>query len=166
MVKNIGIVMIALVFLLSACAPPASDEPTQTPTATQTTEPDGIPGTSNGDEGSNPSPLEPLPNEENMVRGNVFIDNLELLILESFPIQAALQIQGSLPTPCHNLRADVDWSESESRVDVDLYSLADSDAICVQVLEPFDTNISLGSFPEGEYTVWVNGEQVGEFTAP
>jgi len=166
MVKNIGIAMILMVFLLSACAPPASGEPTQTPTPAQTADPNGIPGTSNEDEGSIPSPLEPLPNEENMVRGNVFIDNLEVLLLESFPIQAALQIQGSLPTPCHNLRADVNWSEGEPRIDVDLYSLAGPDAICVQVLEPFDTNISLGSFPEGEYTVWVNGEQVGEFTAP
>lgn len=164
MVKYIFITLFLIAILLSACAPANSEEPVLTPESTQTPDIGGIPGTSN--ENGITSPLEPLPNEEDMARGNVFIDNMEVLILESFPIQAALQVAGSLPTPCHHLRADVNWSEGQSRVDVELYSLADPESICVQVLEPFDTNISLGSFPEGEYTVWVNGEEVGEITSP
>ena len=35
--------------------------------------------------------------------------------------------------------------------------------ICMQVIEPFDVNIPLGSFPAGKYTLWVNGEIVAEF---
>jgi hypothetical protein len=31
------------------------------------------------------------------------------------------------------------------------------------LLTPQEMNISLGSFPAGHYTVWVNGQQVGEF---
>jgi hypothetical protein len=35
--------------------------------------------------------------------------------------------------------------------------------MCVQVLQPFDTNISLGSFTPGLYKVYLNGEMIGEF---
>lgn len=176
MIEKIFVTLFIFVLCLSACTPAETEEPTQTPAAEpsptppppgETAEPGGIPGTSKEEEeGLAPNPLEPLPNEENMVRGNVFIDNIELVVLESFPVQAVLQVQGTLPTPCHHLRGIVNWSEGESRIEMELFSLADPQSICTQALEPFETDINLGAFEEGEYTVWVNGEQVGEFTAP
>jgi hypothetical protein len=36
---------------------------------------------------------------------------------------------------------------------------------CIQVLEPFQEQIDLGTFPSGHYSVWLNGEWVGEFDA-
>jgi hypothetical protein len=49
---------------------------------------------------------------------------------------------------------------------VEVYSLVDPDVACIQVLEPFQQGINLGSLPQGSYTVYVNGEQVGEIDAP
>lgn len=109
------------------------------------------------------SPLEPIPGEENMSRGAVMISRSDLLIMESYPFQIALEIEGELPSPCHYLRADVSDPDAQNRIQVELYSLSEPEIVCIQVLEPFTTNISLGSFQDGSYTVWLNGEQVGEF---
>jgi hypothetical protein len=46
---------------------------------------------------------------------------------------------------------------------VDVYSLVNPSQVCVQVLEPFEESIDLGTFPAGHYTVWVNGDIAGEF---
>jgi hypothetical protein len=45
---------------------------------------------------------------------------------------------------------------------VNVYSLVDPAEICIQVLEKFESNIPLGSYSSGNYTVLVNGEPVGE----
>lgn len=115
-------------------------------------------------EPGNRSPLDPIPGEESMIRGTVTINKSDLLIMESYPLQIALEVEGELPSPCHYLRAEVSEPEAQNRIQVDLYSLSDPEVVCIQVLEPFTTNISLGSFQDGNYTVWLNGEQVGEFS--
>lgn len=115
-------------------------------------------------EPGNRSPLDPIPGEENMARGSVTISRNNLLVMESYPLQIALEIEGELPSPCHHLRAEVSEPDAQNRIQVELYSLSDPEVVCIQVLEPFTTNMSLGSFQDGSYTVWLNGEQVGEFT--
>jgi len=110
------------------------------------------------------SPLEPLPDEASMSRGEVSITSQELLIMESYPLQVVLLIEGTLPTPCHRLRVEVSEPDIQNFIAVEAYSLVDPDQNCIQVLEPFDENIPLGSYPDGSYTVTLNGEEVGEFT--
>jgi len=46
---------------------------------------------------------------------------------------------------------------------VDLYALGDPAALCVQMIGESEASIPLGSYASGEFTVWVNGEKVGEF---
>jgi inhibitor of cysteine peptidase len=99
-----------------------------------------------------------------MVRGQVDIASSEVILLESFPVQVRLNLKGALPTPCHQLRAEVSGPDDQKRIDVEVYSLVDPEEVCVQMLEPFETSINLGSFPSGTYSVWVNGEEVGDIT--
>ncbi len=108
-------------------------------------------------------PVEPAPGDGNKVRAAAFIDSVQLLILESYPVQINLELNGSLPTPCHKLRVAVDPPDKENRIYVDVYSVVDADKICIQVIDPFATTIKLGSFPAGHYSVYVNDELVGEF---
>lgn len=110
------------------------------------------------------SPLDPIPGEEKMSRGDVVIRESELLIMESYPLQIMLRLKGELPSACHYLRAEMDEPDVQKRIHVEVYSLTDPDTICIQVLQPFEPSIHLGSFPDGSYTIWVNGEKVGEFT--
>lgn len=98
-----------------------------------------------------------------LVRGEVMIEGSEILQLESYPVQVYLLLTGSLPTPCHILQWEVQEADSEGRILVEVYSLIDPEAICAQVLEPFEERIHLGDFTSGSFSVWVNEEKVGEF---
>jgi hypothetical protein len=110
------------------------------------------------------SPLDPLPNESKLVRGNVFIEESGVILMESFPVQAALLVSGSLPTPCHELRAKVSEPDKDNHIYIELFSLTDPNMACIQVLERFETSIPLGDYSGGSYTVFLNGEEVGEIS--
>jgi hypothetical protein len=109
------------------------------------------------------NPFAPQPGDADLTRGNVYINEASLIIRESFPPQVSLTLAGDLPTPCNQLRAEISPPEPENKIRVDVYSVIDPNRICVQVLEPFEESIDLGTFPTGHYTVWVNGEMAGEF---
>lgn len=105
----------------------------------------------------------PQPGDSNFSRGNVFIENSDVLVMESFPVQIAWVLSGDLPTPCNQLRVVANPPDEGNRIQVEVYSVIDPAETCIQALEPFEANIGLGSFPSGHYSVWVNGEMVGEF---
>ena len=155
-----------IAFLIVACT--QIPMPSQSPILEPSTLPPDAPVTSPPQNGSTPMetpdmPFAPKPNDKNLTRGNVFINESGLLIRESFPPQITLSLSGDLPTPCHELRADVKEPDSENKINVEVYSVVDPDQVCIQVLEPFQANIDLGTFPSGHYTVWANGEMAGEF---
>ena len=167
------ILLICSIFFLVSCTviPPAgqSNTPTDevtpidpiqpaTPEIPLTPEPGSISTLQPGE------PFKPLnPADANLNRASVFIDSAQLLLLESYPPQVNLILTGSLPTPCHQLRVAVSDPDELNRINVEVYSVADADVICVQVLEPFEKTISLGSFASGTYQVFINGEEIGEF---
>jgi hypothetical protein len=151
--KPILMVILTLTLALSACAP-SMEESVNSDTPVSSDDP------------ATPRPEEPVLVPENgLMRGNVYIDSTDLLTLESYPLQFVLQITGNLPTPCHQLRVEVSPPDVQNKVMVDVYSVTDPAMMCIQVLEPFDKNVSLGSFPAGKYTLWVNGKMVAEFQA-
>jgi hypothetical protein len=114
--------------------------------------------------GAAPSPLDPIPGEDKMARGEATISESDVLLLESYPVQVRLNLKGTLSTPCHYLRAKVNPPDAQNRIQIEVYSLYNPDEICIQMLQEFETSIPLGSYPDGSYTVWLNGKQVGEFT--
>lgn len=144
--KQLLLSITLLVFTLGACAP-SPDEPvnSDTPSAPQ------------------PNSFAPSPEDASLSRGKAFVDATDLLTLESYPLQFTLTLKGSLPTPCHHLRVAVSPPDPENKILVDVYSVSNPDEICTQVLEAFEVNVPLGSFPTGTYTLWVNGEMVAEF---
>lgn len=115
-------------------------------------------------------PVEPLygvqPGDANLEVGSVFLNLAEsdILLLESYPVQVKLVLRGDLPTPCNQLRVKVSEPDAQNRIQVEVYSVIDPNVICIQVIQPFETQITLGSFTSGKFTVYVNGEYLGEFT--
>jgi hypothetical protein len=105
------------------------------------------------------------PEDVNLIRANAFLDSSDILIMESYPVQINLHLMGSLPTPCHQLRLNISQPDTENRILIDLYSVVDPDKICAQMLQAFDVNIPLGSFPAGNYSIWINGSKIGNFDA-
>ena len=153
---------------LAACAqasqPPADPTPNLQPTDSplEPAYPDPnepVVGPGGGDQGADPG-YAPQPGDELLDRASVFVEEFGILTLESFPPQFVLRLTGNLPTPCHMLRAVVSEPDKAGRIDVELYSLADPEKLCIQVLAPFQASISLGSYAEGSYSVTINGDQV------
>ncbi|MDH5506882.1 MAG: hypothetical protein OEZ02_06645 [Anaerolineae bacterium] len=126
----------------------------------------GVPGAGNDDPAKNS--LEPQPGDEALTRGNAFINSAELLVMESYPVQIMLAVTGDKPTPCNSLRVLVSAPDDENRIAVDIYTLSKPGEDCVQVLEPFSENIGIPMVgaADGIYTVWLNGELIGEFSFP
>jgi hypothetical protein len=109
---------------------------------------------------------EPQPGDDQLTHGNIYIDNQQILTLESFPPQFMLEMKGNLPTPCHTLRVKVDPPNASQQIQVDVYSLAKPDEICVQMLQAFQVSVPLKDLPPGTYEVLVNMQPVGELTVP
>jgi hypothetical protein len=147
-VKNILITLTLMSFALAACTP-SSDKPVSSDNPAPTQSSDNI----------------PTPDDSGLTHGEVYLDSVDLLTMESFPLQFMLVLKGSLPTPCHELRVAVSPPDPQNKIVVHVYSVVDPNMMCAQVLEPFEENSPLGSFPTGHYTLWVNGEQVAEFDA-
>lgn len=108
------------------------------------------------------------PPDGGQTRQPVYVDSAELLIAESFPVQVHLHLSGNLPTPCHVFYAEVAEPDAQNRIEVTAYSSVAADAVCAQVLQPFEENIAIpmSGATDGTYSLWLNGEQVGEFSYP
>jgi len=159
-------IVFTIVLLIVACT--QVPMPSQSPILEPNTLPPDAPVTSPPQNGSTPMEtpdmtFAPKPNDTSLSREDVFINESGLLIRESFPPQITLSLSGDLPTPCHELRVEIKEPDPENKINVEVYSVVDPDQVCIQVLEPFQANIDLGTIPSGHYTVWVNGEMVGEF---
>lgn len=139
----------------------ATDTPdiTATPTLEPTDTPADLPKPTGTPTPSATDVPSPTSTPADPVIGPVFVDTTELLILESFPVQLELRVQGGLPTPCHQLVWDLDVGADAIRVH--LFSVAEAGLDCIQVIEEFDERLPLGSFASGSFAVWLNDEQVG-----
>lgn len=156
------IFLLLAVILMTSCAPSlgASPEPGAVPPDTAVTSPPQNDVVTNE---PMENPLAPQPNDSKLTRGNVFIEESGLLIRESYPPQISYSFSGNLPTPCHQLRAEVSDPDPENKIQIEVYTVVDPDLMCTQVLKPFQETIDLGTFPSGHYSVWVNDELAGEF---
>ena len=99
---------------------------------------------------------EPTPSTGPVVSGPAFVEDVEFVFLESYPVQIRAIVRGSLPTPCHELVWNLEPTDGGAEVEIG--SAVDPGAVCAEVLEPFEVTIDVGSFETGEYTLIVNGE--------
>ena len=91
----------------------------------------------------------------------VFITDVQLMILESFPVQVRAQIKGDLPDGCTEISGiTTDRDVEAQRFTVQIETTRDEDAICTQALVPFEETVELDvrGLPAGTYTVDVHGE--------
>ena len=154
--------VLLLAGILSACIPMASTSAPQQPASSPTPGSDS-PTNSDTPTAPGPAPYDPRPEDSALTRGSVGIERTDLMSMESFPRQFSLLIKGELPTPCHELRLQVGQPDRDGNIAIEAYSVVDPNAICEQVVQPFEVTLPLGSFPDGQYKVLVNGEAVADF---
>jgi hypothetical protein len=85
---------------------------------------------------------------------------VDLLVMESFPLQVRLDVAGDLPTPCHVPF----WTvvDDGATLAVTIVTATAPDQVCIQVIEPIEFSIPLGDYSDGR-VVTVNGAEIGSF---
>jgi hypothetical protein len=143
--KTLIIIMLAGI-ILAAC----SSQPTGSPAP--------LPG-----QGDNP--YAPQPGDAAMMEDKVEVVSVSVLMAESFPPQISVSLAYRLTTPCNSLRVILNPADSAHRILLNVYGVAPKDKPCSMMVlaTPLQASISLGSYSSGQYTVWINGVQVGEF---
>lgn len=106
------------------------------------------------------------PQDRPMPAGMAPVESIEILILESFPVQVLVRVRGNLPDSC----TDIDQINQRSGLEnnafwVEITTVRPTDKACTKAPVPFEETISLVVYglPAGTYTVDVNGVS-GTFT--
>jgi inhibitor of cysteine peptidase len=103
----------------------------------------------------------PMPPTDGASDGGAHVDSVELVMLESFPVQVRAVIRGQLADGCTEIRGTrVDYDEASKTFQVAIETHRDSDQMCTQALVPFEESVSLDAhgLSAGEYTVEVQDQ--------
>ena len=84
------------------------------------------------------------------------ISDVKLQIMESFPIQVAVEVSGILRDGCTRLH-EIKQGHQGNTIYIQITTARPKDASCIQVVTEIQERVFLGSFPPGDYAVIVNG---------
>lgn len=145
MKKFLLLITLFLLVSLNACG---SDEPDASPTAVADT----------------PTAVAADPTSETPIQQAANVDSIEILILESFPVQVNVRARGDLPDGCTMIDS-VDTVQEGTTFNITITTLRPAGELCTEALVPFEETISLDvlGLSAGTYAVNVNGIN-GSFT--
>jgi hypothetical protein len=93
-----------------------------------------------------------------VISGEASVESIEILILESFPVQINVVAEGYLSDACTEIDEITEKLQGNT-FSVTITTARPADAVCAQVITEFEEVISLDvlGLPAGTYTVDVNG---------
>ena len=98
--------------------------------------------------------------EGDLMQVDTVIENVEVLVQESFPMQLQLNVSGYHPDGC-NYPVQIDQSRDGSTVTVHIYREVPADVMCTMNIVGYEETIQLeGSFEGGTVTIHVNDQTV------
>lgn len=108
--------------------------------------------------GRDAAPVTELAAEAQVQRGLARVESVEILQLESFPVQVLAYLRGALPDSCTTL-GEARQSREGRRILVTLETRRPADRFCAQRIVPFEHRLALEvrGLPDGRYEVEVNG---------
>ncbi|MGD2179237.1 MAG: hypothetical protein PVG71_15605, partial [Anaerolineae bacterium] len=109
--------------------------------------------------GKTPTEVPPAPGT-GTATGMAEVEEIDILIMESFPVQVAVVARGTLRDVCTEIdEVHREFDADSKAFSVEITTVRDPDEVCAQVLAPFEERISLDVYglPAGTYTVDVNG---------
>lgn len=90
--------------------------------------------------------------------GNATVESIEIMVLESFPVQIKVNARGYLPDGCTKID-EITKEKKDNTFLVSIKTVRPADTFCTEVIVPFQEVISLDVYglKAGIYTVDVNG---------
>jgi uncharacterized protein (DUF2141 family) len=145
MKKILLFITLLLLAGLTACG---GEEPEVTPTSAADT----------------PTAVTADPTPETPTQQEASVDSIEILILESFPVQVNVRARGDLPDGCTAIDS-VNTTQNGTTFNITITTLRQTGELCTEALVPFEETISLDvhGLSAGTYAVNVNGIN-GSFT--
>ena len=145
-VNRLLAVLLIAVFTTVSCAPPLLVEPAG--------------GSDQPVSSDQPTPqaTEPAVDAGTVEVGLAVVDSIDILIMESMPVQVSVVARGNLPDGCTSIGQATAEREDKTFV-VTLTTSRPLDAMCTQALVPYEQAVPLEviGLPAGVYTVTVNG---------
>ncbi len=147
--KNVNRLLAALsiaVFTAVSCAPPLLDEPAGGPDQPVSSDQPTLQAT------------EPAVDAGAVEVGLAVVDSIDILIMESMPVQVSVVARGNLPDGCTTI-GQATTERDDTTFVVTLTTRRPLDAVCTEALVPYEQAVPLevAGLPAGVYTVTVNG---------
>jgi hypothetical protein len=107
----------------------------------------------------------PQPGDDKLAKGDATVDiKGSGLVASSTQAGAMLaDLKGYMPDPCHQLRIVLSDPDAQNKINLEVYTVYASGGNCITVTQPFHVRFPLASYSNGHYSVYVNGELLGEF---
>lgn len=86
-----------------------------------------------------------------------YVDTIKINLMESFPLQVSVVVQGNLPDGCTEVVGSTVDRTDDSTFSIKIYTERDPLALCTQALVPFEEVVKLdvAGLSAGTYTVKV-----------
>jgi inhibitor of cysteine peptidase len=110
-------------------------------------------------------PVEVPPDDDYAYGQEAIVESLEVMMMESFPLQARAVVSGYTPDGCTELY-EIDVAREDQEFNLTLVTRRETgDVVCTMALEPFEETVDLEieGLEAGTYTVIAQDQQV-EFT--
>ncbi len=107
----------------------------------------------------NPYPSQP--GDSDLMAGDIRIDSSSVSLVDS---QVMVNFAYFQPTPCYHLRVEVTGPDAQNQIKLNAYAVAEKNKVCtlMALRTPLQASLNLGGIPKGQYTVFLNGNQIGE----
>jgi len=94
-----------------------------------------------------------------MSEGKVYLDSIEVRLLESSPVQVHVLLRGNLADSCTTLDPITQSNQPNNLISLNLAAKRPTDQVCLTVLVPFEETFALDltGLTAGMYTVEANG---------
>ncbi len=157
--SNLLLLLTLLLTLLLAACGSATDAPTGTDPNQPVSSDDPIPVEPDGGIGDGAGPPKATPgSDEEFLIQEATVESIDILIMESFPLQVRVVARGSMASGCA-APLEITQAREGNTFKVTIFTQRPARAMCPQTLSPFEESIALdvAGLPAGEYTVNVNG---------
>lgn len=107
-------------------------------------------------------PVDPAVPEPQVWLSPLYLSHMEINAVGDGRVEFV--ILGSVPTPCHSVKASVTRATGEGALDMAVWSEAPADQICNQLLTSIGHVVAVDGLEAGTYIVRMDGADISEIT--